>query len=232
MRYLKTYEVFKPEINEEISLKKTLVGGALAAGLLGTGAYIHDKSIEPTEIVQSQHTDIPNNFQMKQKILTFGTDMWLTNDNKDNFGKVEERIFSWGKKFEYIDNTGKNLATAKEQIFTLWTKIHISDDNGNHIGTVEQEVIESLTSLIYSVYSIKDSSGNVIAKSKKIDFFTTFVDLYDMGGKPVASFRKKVFTLSDKWDINITGDIDKRLIVFIPSFISSSQSKKDDSSKK
>jgi hypothetical protein len=155
MRYLKTYEVFKPEINEEISLKKTLVGGALAAGLLGTGAYIHDKSIEPTEIVQSQHTDIPNNFQMKQKILTFGTDMWLTNDNKDNFGKVEERIFSWGKKFEYIDNTGKNLATAKEQIFTLWTKIHISDDNGNHIGTVEQEVIESLTSLIYSVYFYK-----------------------------------------------------------------------------
>lgn len=219
-----------PFVSEEINLKKTLVGGALAAGLLGGGAYIHDKSIEPTEIVQSQHTDIPNNFQMKQKILTFGTDMWLTNDNKDNFGKVEERILSWGKKFEYIDNTGKKLATAKEQIFTLWTKIDISDENGNHIGTVEQEVMESFTSLIYSVYSIKDSNGNVIAKSKKIDFFTTFVDLYDMEGKPVASFRKKVFTLADKWDINVTSDIDKRLIVFIPSFISSSQSEKDDDS--
>jgi len=178
-------------------------------------------------MVQSQHTDIPNNFQMKQKILTFGTDMWLTNDNKDNFGKIEERILSWGKKFEYIDNTGKKLATAKEQIFTLWTKIDITDENGKYIGTVEQEVIESLTSLIYSVYSIKDANGNVIAKSKKIDFFTTFVDLYDMEGKPVASFRKKVFTLSDKWDVNITGDIDKRLIVFIPSFISSAQAERE-----
>jgi len=225
MKHLKKFESF--DVNEEINIKKALVGGALAAGLVGGGSYLYDKSIEPTEIVQSQHTDIPNNFQMKQKLLTFGTDMWLTNDNRDNFGKIEERIFSWGKKFEYIDNTGKKLATANEQIFTLWTKIDITDENGKHIGMVEQEVIESLTSLIYSVYSIKDANGKVIAKSKKIDFFTTFVDLYDMEDKPVASFRKRVFTVSDKWDVNITGDIDKRLIVFIPSFISSTQAERD-----
>lgn len=236
MKHLKTYENFNSNTtNEELNLKKTLVGGALAAGLLGGGAYYHDKSIEPTEIVQSQHVDIPNQFQMKQKILTFGTDMWVTNDNKDNFGKVEERLLSWGKKFEYIDNTGKKTATAKEQILTLWTKIDISDENGNHIGTVEQEIMESLSSLIYSIYSIKDANGNVIAKSKKIDFFTTDVDLYDNKGNHIASFHKKVFTLSDKWDVNIKGDIDKRLIIFIPSFISSSQAERrnnDDSDSK
>jgi uncharacterized protein YxjI len=227
MKNIKNYNDFT---NEEINLKKALVGGALAAGLATGGAYIHDKSIEPTELVQSIHTDIPNNFQMKQKILTFGTDMWITNNNRDNFGKVEERIFSWGKKFEYIDNTGKKIATAKEEIFTLWTKIDISDENGKHIGTVEQEILESMMSIIHSVYSIKDANGNIIAKSKKLDFFTTFVDLYDMDGKQVASFSKKVFTLSDKWDVNISGDIDKRLIIFIPSFISSAQAEKNNDS--
>lgn len=48
-----------------------------------------------------------------------------------------------------------------------------------------------------------------------------------MEGKPVASFHKRVFTISDKWDVNITGNIDKRLIVFIPSFISSTQAERD-----
>lgn len=224
MKNIKSYEDF---YNEEINLKKAAIGAGIVGGLLTGGAYLHDKSIEPTELVQSQHVDIPNTFKLKSKILTFGTDMYVTNDNRDNFGKIEERLLSWGKKFEYKDNTGNLIATAKEEIFTWATKIDISDSSGKFIGSVEQEIIESMFSW-YSIYSIKNADGDVIAKSKKLDFWTTNVDIFDNDGNIIANFSQEAFTISDKWDVSITGKIDKRLIIFIPSFISSSQSEKED----
>ena len=223
MKNIKSYE----EFNEEINLKKAVVGAGILAGL-GTGlGYLHDKSVEPKELIQSQHVDIPNTFKMKSKMLTMGTDMYVTNDNRDNFGKVEERILSWGKTFQYYDNTGKVKATAKEEVFSWGTKINISDSSGNHIGSVEEEIIESMFSL-HSIYSIKDAGGNVIAKSKKIEFFVANVDIFDNSGGFVANFSQEGFTFGDVWDVTIQSDIDKRLIIFIPSFISSAQAERSD----
>lgn len=72
MKNIKSYT----EYNEEISIK---------------GA-------EPTEVNQTIHNEIPNDFKVESKILSFGTDMYITNDIKENFGKIEERILSLGKK--------------------------------------------------------------------------------------------------------------------------------------
>lgn len=222
MKKVKTYQEFT---NEEINLKKALIGGAIVGGIgLGAG-YLHDKSVEPKELIQSQHVDIPDNFKMKSKMLSMGTDMYVTNDNRDNFGKIEERILSWGKTFQYYDNTGKIVATAKEEVFSWGTKIDILDSNNNQIGSVEEEIIESMFSL-HSIYSIKDANGNVIAKSKKIEFFVADVDIFDNSGKFVANFSQEGFTIGDVWDVNIQGEIDRRLIIFIPSFISSAQSER------
>ncbi|NTU70128.1 hypothetical protein HGB13_04940, partial [bacterium] len=222
MEHLKYYD----EYNEAFSLKKAIVGGALIAGLAGGGAYMHDRAIEPTEINQSVHKDIPNDFSLKQKILTIGTDMYITNGNKDNFGKVEERVVSVSKKFQYFDNTHKLLATANERIFTLYDKIDITDENGAPIGSVEEEILESLTSL-YSIYTIRDKDDNILAKSKKLSLLTTDVEIYDLDGNSIAKFHKRYLSslIAASWDINITGDIDKRLVIFIPSFITSSQSR-------
>lgn len=222
MKNIKSFEDFT---NEELNLKKVVAGAGLAAGLAFGGGYLHDKSIEPTEIVQSQYKEVPDQFQIKQKILSIGTDMWLTNNERENFGKIEQRVLNIGKTFEYIDNTGKTRLRAKEKVLTLWNQIEIFDENNQKIGMVEQEVIESLSS-IYSIYSIKDKNGRVIAKSKKLDFITTNVDFYDNNNNHVATFRKKLLTVSAKWDVNVTGDIDKRLVIFVPAFITSSQDNK------
>lgn len=230
MRNIKTYQ----EFNEEINLKTAVVGAGLLAGLYGGVSYLHDKSTEPKEIVQSQHVDIPNNFKLKSKMLSIGTDMYITNDSRDNFGKIEERVLSWGKTFQYYDNTGKIKATAKEEVLSWGTKIDISDSSGNKIGSVEEEIIESMLS-IRSVYSIKDANGDVIAKSKKLELFVASVDIFDNDGSFVANFSQEGFTMGDVWDVTIQSDIDKRLIVFIPSFISSAQSEResdDDNNKK
>jgi uncharacterized protein YxjI len=222
MKHIKSFQ----KHNEEINLKGVLATGALIGGLATGASYLHDKGIEPKEIVQSQHVDIPNSFQLKKKMLSIGTDMYITNDNRDNFGKIEERTLSWGRTFQYYDNTGKILATAKQEVFSFGTKINITDESGQKIGSVEQEIIESMFSL-HSIYSIKDKNGKLIAKSKKLDFFTSNVDIFDTSGKFVANFDQKAFTLSDKWNCKIENTaIDKRLIIFIPSFVSAAQDDK------
>ena len=222
MKHIKSFQ----KHNEEVSLKKTLATGAILGGLAGGLGYLHDKSIEPREIVQSQHVDIPNSFQLKKKIISIGTDMYVTNDNRDNFGKIEERTLSWGRTFQYYDNTGKILATAKQEVFSFGTKINITDENGEKIGSVEQELLESMFSF-YSIYSIKDATGKVIAKSKKIDFFAANVDIFDMSGQFVANFDQSGFKL--KWDCKIEStSIDKRLLIFIAPFISATQEDKQE----
>lgn len=226
MKHIKSFQ----NHNEEINLKKTIAAGALLGGLAGGVGYMHDKSIEPKEIVQSKHTDIPNSFKLKKKMLSIGTDMYVTDDNRSNFGKIEERTLAFGRTFQYYDNTGKILTTAKQEIFTIGTKIDISDESGKLIGSVEQEILESMFSF-YSIYSIKDETGTVIAKSKKLDFFTTNVDIFDMSGNLVVSLDQSPFKY--EWSCNIKStSIDKRLVIFIPSFISAAQDDKEEEDRK
>lgn len=226
MKHIKSFQ----KHNEEVSLKKTLATGAILGGLAGGLGYVHDKSIEPREIVQSQHVDIPNYFQLKKKMLSIGTDMYVTNDNRDNFGKIEERTLSWGRTFQYYDNTGKILATAKQEIFSFGTKINITDENDEKIGSVEQELFESMLSF-YSIYSIKDATGKTIAKSKKIDFFSANVDIFDMSGQFIANFDQSGFKM--KWDCKIeSSSIDRRLLIFIGPFISAAQDDKEEEESK
>ena len=158
---------------------------------------------------------------MNQKLLTIGTDMEISTG-----GRVEERTLSWGNEFEYFDENGKLIATAKEEVFSLGVVINITDEKGIKIGSVEQEVLESMFS-VYSIYSIKDASGKVIAKSDKLDFFTTSVEIEDNYGG-LISMDKEYFSIGDSWSISINSNIDKRLVIFIPSFITSAQSKKSE----
>jgi uncharacterized protein YxjI len=231
MKNIKRYEDF---INEEINLKKALVGGVIAASTLSgcdspnqfkrPGAYSPSDIEYSTE--KSEQVELPSSMIFSQKFLTIGTDMTILDNNNKEFGKVEERILSWGKKFEYLDNSGKLVASAKQRVFSLYTVIDITDASGSKLGSVEQEVIESLFS-IYSIYSIKDASGKVVAKSKKLSFFKTDVDITDNNGGSISMSKDFINMFGDTWRLDMNSDIDRRLLVFIPSFISSAQQERE-----
>jgi uncharacterized protein YxjI len=229
LKNLQSYQQY----NEEISKRGLLGAAAVVGGLAIGGGVAADKMNAPkTGIEQSQHTiaDIPSSFKMKQKLITVGTDMFITDDNRNNYGRVEERSLNLSSTFEYIDPSGKVTATAKQKILSLWTEIEVTDEHGQKIGSVEEEVIESIISVAYSIYSIKDANGNLIAKSKKLDLLTTNVDLKTPSGQTIATLHKKLISIGGVWDVNIKADVDKRLIVFIAPFIQSSQDAKSSNS--
>lgn len=234
MRKVKNYEDF---VNEEINLKKVLVGGALAASLAACGPNDGKRSvdIEPygTERVQEvkkTFDQLPSDFNMDEELITFGMDMDITSGG-DTYGKIEERTMNWGRTFELFDSSHNKIATAEEEVLSLYTDIKIKDENGKLIGSVEQEIMDSMFS-IYSIYSIKDGSGRVIGKSEKLDFFTTEIEIVDNSGNPLVTLDKEFMSIGDSWSVKTNGNLDNKIVVFIPAFVSAAQAARKSKSNK
>lgn len=223
------------QFNEEIS-RKGLIGGVLAGTLAigGGGSYMRDKSSAPTEQSSSIKKELPNQFMINQKLLSMGSDFWVTSQSRENFGKIEERLISWGKKFEYFDNTGKLEAYADARVFSIGSKVDVYDESGNQIGRIEEEILESLGNILegQNIYSIYDGGDNLIGKSKADQIIRNQVEIFDTNGNLIAKFHKPWIQISDRWSCEITGDIDKRLLIFIPAYLSSKSSSSSSSSKR
>lgn len=230
---VKKYDEF---VNEEIS-KKTLLG-AMGGAILGVGAIgagianYRDKEIEPTELTTSTKQDIPNNFEVDEKLLSIGNDFYITNSNKENFGKIEQRVLSFGKKFEYFDSTGKLDASAQEEVMSFKNVINVKDANGNSIGSIEEEILESLGNVLngQNVYSILDAQGNVLGKSKSDMIIRNNIDIYD-DDNLITTFHTPALSLGARWKCELKDNkIDKRILIFIPAYISSKSSSSKSSS--
>jgi len=231
---VKKYDEF---VNEEINLKKALVGGALAASLAACGPNDNKRSVdiepygtERVQEVEKTFDQLPSNFNMDEELITFGMDMDISSGG-DNYGKIEERTMNWGRTFELFDNSRNKIATANEEVLSLYTDIKIKDESGKLIGSVEQEIMDSMFS-IYSIYSIKDGSGQVIGKSEKLDFFTTEIEIVDNSGSPLVSLDKEFMSIGDSWNIKSNGNLDNRIVVFIPAFVSAAQAARKSKSNK
>jgi uncharacterized protein YxjI len=230
MKRIKTYSQY----NEEVSLKNILVGGALAASTL-VGCDTQDlKDRESgkwgeTEQTTTSSKELPNSFEMKEVIMTIGTDMNIVSDGQ-NYGKVEERTFNWGSNFEYFDNTGKKKATAKEKVMSWGMHIDIFDEKNNKIGSLEEEILKGFFSW-KTYYKILDASDNSIGESEKLEFISTDIEIFSKSGESLCKIHRPGLNLiGDTWNVNITGNIDKRLVVFIPPYKTSADASESSSS--
>lgn len=228
------------KFNEEMNLKKILVGGALAASTFAcnnTSTKNDIKSVNSTEVNTKQPSgysnsdysydistrsimDAPATFRMEESLISIGLDMNITDDSGIDYGIVEERTLSFTKTFELLDSNRNVIAKGQTEALSLTTVVDVKDESDKLIGTLEQEVFENLFNF-GSLYTIKDASGKVVAKSRKLDFFTTDVSINGVTGNITMS--KEFLSFGDQWEIKYSGSIDKRLVAFIPAFISSAQ---------
>lgn len=234
MNKIKTYNEFT---NEEINWKKAIAGAAITGALTScepadnkTMDQIHkDYSTEVNKNKPASMKDVslPNQFKVDQDILSIGSDFHIKSGS-NKCGVVEERVLSWGKTFEYLMN-GQLVSRAEQRVLSWGIDIEVFDDKKVKIGEIEEEILEGMFS-IKTIYSIKDSSGKVIGKSKKLDFFGTDIDIYNMNGDLIATMRRPMINLlSDSWKINIMDDkIDKRLLVFIPCYKTSADAEREE----
>lgn len=226
---IKKYTEF---VNEELNLKKALIGTTLAATMLsGCDQAEMDKRTTSdwhtteTPVKSVDPIELPQSFEMDEVFLTVGTDMNI-NANGKRIGKVEERTLSWGKTFEYFDNTDAKKATGKEKVFSLVTTIEIFDENNKKIGEFEEELLKSLFSF-KTYYSLKDGNGNLLGESSKLDLFSTEIELTSPDGQSLCKiYRPAINFISDSWTVECSSNIDKRLVVFIPCYKTSADNER------
>lgn len=158
----------------------------------------------------------PRSFKVDQDVLSFGSDFTLSN----GLGTVKERILSMTSSFSYYNTSGAKIASATESMFSFGTEITVYDAQNRTIGYIKEEVFDSWFS-VYAIYSIRDSRGNKIATSRKLDFFSTTIDFYDNSNNLIVQMtRPAINFFSDEWTVNIIvqGRIDNRILVFIPCY--------------
>lgn len=181
----------------------------------------HQVEYQPS--VDNTPTQPSNTITMDESVLSFGTDFTMSNG-----GKVEERVLSMTSTFEYTDRDGTLVSRAEEEFLSWGVKIDVYDNKHQVIGFIEEEIFESMFSF-ENTYSIKDGSGKIIAKSKKLDFFSTDIKLYDLSGQLVALMsRPAINFISDTWTIEIIQKdvIDERILFLIPPFKTSEDNRK------
>lgn len=244
MKKLKRYK----EFNEELNLKTAALAGSLAlSSLTGCDVDTNTQNINNQQTTQqvtdlpksldsewvglddygvdeSEH-ELPNSFKMTENILSIGTDMSIES-NGEEIGKVEERTLNFGKTFEYFDSKGDKKAIGKQKVFSLATTIEIFDENNKKIGTFKEELFKGMFSFS-TYYTISDAFGNLIGESEKIDWLSTNIEIKSTSGEILCQIHRPAFNLvSDHWEVNISGDIDKRLVVFLPCYKTSADNER------
>ncbi len=162
---------------------------------------------------------LPDQFILNERLLSFSTTLDIESEG-ETLGKITERIISLTRSFDYDDFDGNRLATAKEKILSWGTQIDVFDCQNNKIGTIKENVLKSLLKY-YTTYSILDSEGNQIAFSKKTEWLTTSLKLYDNSGKTVTTIDRPMFNLmGDNWTVNISNHktIDPRILIVIAAY--------------
>ena len=220
-RVIKETEV-RDETNEEIDLKRALVGGALAASTIlypeindymkrHDTEVVDDNKVDNSEVVDDKQVpdsdthyrivETPNLGYMEMEISIGGT---LTENNLSSVNS-----------FTYYGKDGKMIAEADQWGDDSYSTISITDNQGKEIGSILMSWLNG---------DIKDANGNIIAKFSPTNVKTiTMVD--NKGG--VVKMDNELSAVHS-WKLDITSKIDKRLYVFIPAFVSLSEDQEDE----
>lgn len=197
-----------------------------SCGVKQNSVYIEKQN---SDDVVTNIIDLPKTFKIEQNITIFGDEFDITNKNS-KIGKVEEEVLNFTPTFKLYNKQGKLVAKSEQTMFSFVTQVKIFDNMGKYIGKFEQEVFENLFSL-ENTYSIFNSNNVRVGTSRKLDLFSTEIKVYNKQNNLITEIKRPMINLvTDTWDVKIIGDIDTRIIVFIPCYktYSDEQRKNDD----
>lgn len=165
--------------------------------------------------------------RLKERYFSIGTSVGLYIDGQE-VAQLEEKVLSLSTTI-ILKVKNKIVAKSEKKMFSFGSKTEITDCDGNLIGTIEEQVLKSLTS-ISSQYNLYDKNHVFLANSEMSQFLSTSLVIKGKDGQ-LTAIRDRINIMSDSWTINQVGNLDQRLLLFIPVMKTLSDNKERKSKK-
>lgn len=138
---------------------------------------------------------------------------------------IDEKVLSLHDKFFIYDENGKSIYEVSSKFPSFWKKTMICDMDGKQILDIEQEPLR-----VHSTYNIYEH-GNFICKISRVPgwfcqnyelsngykvkggTFPLKEKIYDQNDRIIGTIAKKVFSIGDKYEIEIFEEINKLIIL-------------------
>ena len=144
-------------------------------------------------------------YTMKQKLLSWGDDFYIRDDQGRDAFFVDGKAFSFGDKLSFQDLAGHELAFIKQKVFALGATYEIYRN-----GEIAAVVKKALFTPIHHRFSV-DVPGpdDLEAKGDFLDHEYEF----RRGDRLVATVSKRWLTFADTYGIDIADGEDDVLIL-------------------
>ena len=138
-----------------------------------------------------------------------------------------QRFFSWFDSYDIYDETGNTVFTVEGK-FSWGHKLHILDAGGQHIGTVKERVISLLPR--FQIFYMDQYVGEIYKRWTFLrprytvelngwdvqgDLLGWDYQVMDPHGRLVASISKKLFRLTDTYEIDVVNPPDALYVLML-----------------
>jgi uncharacterized protein YxjI len=151
--------------------------------------------------------DTAMRYVMKQKLLAWGDDFSVKDENGVDRYFVDGKAISIGDKLSFQDMQGNELARIEQKVLTIGTTYRIYRDD-RPIATVKKKWF----TLFHDAFDVEDAAaGDLDAKG---DFFDREYE-FTRDGRTIATVSKRFFSWTDTYGVDIAEGEDDVLILAV-----------------
>jgi uncharacterized protein YxjI len=147
-------------------------------------------------------------YQMRQKLVSFGDDFWITNEAGQKVFKVDGKVLRVRDTLKFKDLQGNVLCQIQERMLRVKDSMAIEDGHGQKIAEVKKALITPLRDR----WTVKirngpdmDVQGNILDHEYEIT----------EGRRKIAQVSKKWFRVRDTYGVEVALDQEDVIILAV-----------------
>ena len=147
-------------------------------------------------------------YQMRQKLVSFGDDFWITNEAGQKVFKVDGKVLRVRDTLKFKDLQGNVVCQIQERMLRVKDSMAIEDGHGDKIAEVKKALITPLRDR----WTVKirngpdmDVQGNILDHEYEIT----------EGRRKVAQVSKKWFRVRDTYGVEVAPDEEDVVILAV-----------------
>jgi uncharacterized protein YxjI len=153
-----------------------------------------------------------NRYQMRQKLVSIGDDLWIENEHGEKVYKVDGKALRIRRTLIFEDRSGRELAKIQERMLRVKDSMEVEGPGGEQMAMVKKALITPLRDR----WTVKIRGGpDLEVQGNILDHEYTIGE----GRDKVAEVSKKWFRVRDTYGVEIEPGQDDILILAVTACI-------------